>query len=161
MSYCKHGTYVGGPSGPDYICGACEDGANYPYSYIVKAWLKQEVDGGWSVIDVVETYPDDLIDRLAGLTETSQGRPCKIGWVLKHGWDYEPADLEDTVFDAINMARQEMTEYAVVRLDGSFVIMTLMNVQVGHHDVEVIVRPSGEASWLNENRMITRLEGGQ
>jgi len=24
--YCKHGTYIGGPSGPDYICGPCEDG---------------------------------------------------------------------------------------------------------------------------------------
>jgi hypothetical protein len=22
---CKHGTYVGGPSGPDHICGHCED----------------------------------------------------------------------------------------------------------------------------------------
>ena len=23
---CKHGTYVGDAYGPDYICGACEDG---------------------------------------------------------------------------------------------------------------------------------------
>lgn len=23
---CKHGTYVGDAGGPDYICGACEDG---------------------------------------------------------------------------------------------------------------------------------------
>jgi hypothetical protein len=22
---CRHGNYIGGPSGPDYICGACED----------------------------------------------------------------------------------------------------------------------------------------
>ncbi len=22
--YCKHGTYVGDPYGPDYLCGACE-----------------------------------------------------------------------------------------------------------------------------------------
>ena len=22
---CKHGTYVGGPNGPDYMCGHCED----------------------------------------------------------------------------------------------------------------------------------------
>ena len=24
--YCKHGTFVGDPYGPDYMCGACEDG---------------------------------------------------------------------------------------------------------------------------------------
>lgn len=24
--YCKHGTYIGGPSGPDYLCHACENG---------------------------------------------------------------------------------------------------------------------------------------
>jgi hypothetical protein len=23
---CKHGTYVGDAGGPDYLCGACEDG---------------------------------------------------------------------------------------------------------------------------------------
>jgi hypothetical protein len=23
---CKHGTYVGNPYGPDYMCGACEGG---------------------------------------------------------------------------------------------------------------------------------------
>lgn len=23
--YCKHGYYVGYPSGPDYLCGICED----------------------------------------------------------------------------------------------------------------------------------------
>ena len=23
---CKHGTYVGDPGGPDFICGACEEG---------------------------------------------------------------------------------------------------------------------------------------
>lgn len=24
--YCRHGTFVGGPGGPDYLCGACENG---------------------------------------------------------------------------------------------------------------------------------------
>ncbi len=24
--YCKHGTFIGGPGGPDYLCGPCEDG---------------------------------------------------------------------------------------------------------------------------------------
>ena len=24
--YCKHGTYIGDPYGPDYICGYCEEG---------------------------------------------------------------------------------------------------------------------------------------
>ena len=24
--YCKHGTYIGDPCGPDYICGYCEMG---------------------------------------------------------------------------------------------------------------------------------------
>ena len=24
--YCKHGTYVGDPCGPDYLCGLCESG---------------------------------------------------------------------------------------------------------------------------------------
>ena len=23
---CKHGTYIGTPGGPDYLCGQCEDG---------------------------------------------------------------------------------------------------------------------------------------
>lgn len=27
--YCVHGTYIGYPLGPDYMCGACEDGATY------------------------------------------------------------------------------------------------------------------------------------
>ncbi len=25
-THCKHGTYVGHPGGPDYMCGYCEDG---------------------------------------------------------------------------------------------------------------------------------------
>lgn len=25
-THCKHGTYVGWPGGPDYMCGWCEDG---------------------------------------------------------------------------------------------------------------------------------------
>lgn len=24
--YCKHGTFIGDPYGPDYMCGKCEDG---------------------------------------------------------------------------------------------------------------------------------------
>jgi hypothetical protein len=24
--YCKHGTYIGYPGGPDYLCGPCEMG---------------------------------------------------------------------------------------------------------------------------------------
>lgn len=24
--YCKHGTYIGDPCGPDYLCGPCEMG---------------------------------------------------------------------------------------------------------------------------------------
>jgi hypothetical protein len=24
--YCQHGTYIGSPGGPDYMCGWCEDG---------------------------------------------------------------------------------------------------------------------------------------
>jgi len=28
---CPHGTYVGDAGGPDYICGYCEDGDDYPY----------------------------------------------------------------------------------------------------------------------------------
>ena len=26
--YCKHGHFIGGPLGPDYICGLCESGAD-------------------------------------------------------------------------------------------------------------------------------------
>ncbi len=26
VGYCKHGTYVGHPWGPDYLCGMCENG---------------------------------------------------------------------------------------------------------------------------------------
>ena len=29
--YCKHGTYTGYPGGPDFICGACEDGYTVIY----------------------------------------------------------------------------------------------------------------------------------
>lgn len=25
-THCKHGTFVGHPGGPDYLCGWCEDG---------------------------------------------------------------------------------------------------------------------------------------
>ena len=25
-NYCKHGTFIGDPYGPDYLCGKCEDG---------------------------------------------------------------------------------------------------------------------------------------
>ncbi len=28
QTHCMHGTYVGYPGGPDYICGYCEDGMN-------------------------------------------------------------------------------------------------------------------------------------
>jgi hypothetical protein len=31
--YCVHGTYVGDPYGPDYMCGACEDSVTvYEYA---------------------------------------------------------------------------------------------------------------------------------
>lgn len=26
QSYCRHGSFVGDPYGPDYMCGLCEDG---------------------------------------------------------------------------------------------------------------------------------------
>lgn len=28
-NYCIHGTYIGDPYGPDYLCGACEDPESY------------------------------------------------------------------------------------------------------------------------------------
>lgn len=27
-NYCKHGSYIGTPGGADYLCGACESGAD-------------------------------------------------------------------------------------------------------------------------------------
>lgn len=31
--YCEHGTYVGDPGGPDYMCGVCESGESiYEYA---------------------------------------------------------------------------------------------------------------------------------
>ena len=32
--YCEHGTYLGTWYGPDYLCGACEDGVNM-YAYAI------------------------------------------------------------------------------------------------------------------------------
>ena len=55
MTTCKHGTFVGGPSGPDYLCGACEDSADFsfedhgsivlvrPNTLAAMAWLEANV----------------------------------------------------------------------------------------------------------------------
>lgn len=32
--YCRHGVYVGGWAGPDYMCGMCEMGADIGVSYL-------------------------------------------------------------------------------------------------------------------------------
>jgi hypothetical protein len=34
-NYCKHGTYVGTPHGPDHMCGWCEDGTEPEPTYSV------------------------------------------------------------------------------------------------------------------------------
>lgn len=33
---CEHGTYVGTPGGPDYICGECEDYSGHDPAYHTK-----------------------------------------------------------------------------------------------------------------------------
>lgn len=32
--YCIHGTFIGDPYGPDYMCGLCEDGEDSEYTNI-------------------------------------------------------------------------------------------------------------------------------
>jgi hypothetical protein len=39
--YCKHGTWIGSWWGPDYMCGACEDGTT-DRDYVIGC-LKQEI----------------------------------------------------------------------------------------------------------------------
>lgn len=42
--HCKHGTYVGGWAGPDYLCGYCEDGiGDHEYALRV-AWDRQQAE---------------------------------------------------------------------------------------------------------------------
>lgn len=43
-NYCKHGTYVGDWAGPDYICGACEDGLCVHYEK-VSGFAWEDTDG--------------------------------------------------------------------------------------------------------------------
>lgn len=40
--HCVHGTYIGGPCGPDYLCGWCEDGiSEQEYNAIMRARADQ------------------------------------------------------------------------------------------------------------------------
>jgi len=38
-THCKHGTFVGGWAGPDYMCGYCEDGiSDEDFAAMTKQW---------------------------------------------------------------------------------------------------------------------------
>ena len=56
--YCKHGTYVGYPGGPDYICGACEMGYGVIYRGL-KALLRYRIwypeKGLWGIWNEIAT----------------------------------------------------------------------------------------------------------
>lgn len=66
--YCKHGSYVGYPGGPDYICGACEDGLDTLYQGI-KAILQYRI---W--------YPEEQLWGLWNEIATSYSFNGCRGW---------------------------------------------------------------------------------
>lgn len=58
--HCKHGTYIGYPGGPDYICGACEMGYGALYRGL-KITLRYRVidgvgSGDWNDIETVYSF---------------------------------------------------------------------------------------------------------
>ena len=49
--HCKHGTYIGYPVGPDFMCGACENGQDtliHGIQATLEIRIKDGVSGDWS-----------------------------------------------------------------------------------------------------------------
>lgn len=59
--YCKHGTYVGDPYGPDYMCGPCEDGVT-DYEMALY-WAKEQFRSR------AKAYMHDLVYRAIATDE--------------------------------------------------------------------------------------------
>jgi hypothetical protein len=63
--HCKHGTYVGNWAGPDYMCGACENGiSDFAYAVAcIKAWLHDNrvVISSKVLAALVDALNDDMI----------------------------------------------------------------------------------------------------
>lgn len=79
--YCKHGTYIGYPGGPDYICGACENGHDTLYQgtkFILsyRIWYpEEELWGLWTEINTAYSEKgkakfQPFLDLYASYSET-------------------------------------------------------------------------------------------
>lgn len=61
--YCKHGSYIGYPGGPDYICGPCEDGLDTLLTGVqVTLYYRIRINqddtwSGWLQLDRVYSIP--------------------------------------------------------------------------------------------------------
>lgn len=159
--YCRHGMYTGG-IGIDHICGYCEDGANYPTTYAMVAWMKGE-----RVLELVPDYDQRLIEayrKLSDLPEMKeQGFHMGVG--LVQGWSTEPSDPDDLVHDALRMAMQEGDRYCVVavgdKYSRSHVIMHASHAAgYGDEDIYAVAWPDGGVDFINRNRMMVRLSAG-
>lgn len=42
-TYCKHGSYIGTPGGPEILCGACESGDPDPTPAELREWLAEDL----------------------------------------------------------------------------------------------------------------------
>lgn len=78
--YCPHGTYVGDPYGPDYMCGVCENGTSI-YEYALDRAYSHQRDATHkfrqdAVLAIIRSIPsengqtlitEDEIKRVADL----------------------------------------------------------------------------------------------
>ena len=73
MTRCRHGAYVGGPLGPDYLCGLCESGLNVPIQLEVREiWNEGRqvqgiasymVDEAWSKLERLPGFELRVLSR--------------------------------------------------------------------------------------------------
>lgn len=82
-NYCKHGTYVGGPLGPDFMCGWCEEGvsdidyANYVHNELMRDWANDVVGYLFGDLSIDWNNPivADDIQSISRILHTARNAP--------------------------------------------------------------------------------------
>ena len=82
--YCRHGSFIGGPCGPDYLCAWCETGVSdlaYAWSIRRDAVLRAQRDRGIFMAEMVDRMPEIMAGKpysavlatsLTDMVETSE-----------------------------------------------------------------------------------------
>lgn len=95
--YCEHGTYIGTPLGPDFICGWCEDGV--PYEEFLE--IQREHQARKMIEQIKASLWGEIFDVARTFACRPTGRPKADTWaVIFEEWiKLEKESLEDLDFE--------------------------------------------------------------